>query len=73
VGAVFRYLDQRLAGTETDEPLVCFNYLLVYNRRLHSDLKNAMRSAFWEPDKALKKLQEKAPPIPAWRWIALLR
>ena len=37
--------EQRLAGTNTDEPLVCLNYLLVFDRRLHNDLKNAMTFA----------------------------
>src|SRR5262245_14643877 len=64
--------NQRLAGRETDEPLVCLNYLLVFDRYLHSDLKNAMRSALWALDKALKKFLEKVPPTPAWRWMALL-
>src|SRR5215510_13098021 len=65
--------DQRLAGKETGESLVYLNYLLVFNRRLHSEFKNAMRSAFWELDKRLKKFLEKVPPVPAWRWIALLK
>jgi hypothetical protein len=57
--------DQRLAGKETGEPLVFLDYLLVFKLRLHSDLKNAMRSALWELDKALKKFLEKVPPTPA--------
>ena len=62
---MFRYGDQRLAGKETDEPLVFLDYLLVFKRRIHRELKNAMRSALWELDKALKKFLENVPPTPA--------
>jgi hypothetical protein len=59
---VFRFGDQRLAGTEPDEPLVFLDYLLVFKRRIHRELKNAMRSDFWAADKALKKFLENVPP-----------
>jgi hypothetical protein len=59
--------DQRLAGTDADEPLVFLDYLLVFNRRLHSDFKNAITSAFWEEDSALKRFLASEPPAPAWR------
>jgi hypothetical protein len=67
---VFRYWGQRLAGTEPDEPLVFLDYLLVFKRRIHRELKNAMRSALRAADKALKKFLENVPPTAAWRWIA---
>jgi hypothetical protein len=38
--------DQRLAGTDADEPLGCFDYLLAFKRWLQSDLRNVMTSAF---------------------------
>ena len=59
--------DQRLAGTDPDEPLVFLDYLLVFNRRLQSDFKNAITSAFWEEDSALKRFLASEPPAPAWR------
>src|SRR5262249_15413698 len=72
-GGLARRSSERLAGTDSDEPLVCPNYLLAFMGRLYSEFRNAMRSAFWASDKALKKFLENVPPTPAWRWIASLK
>src|SRR5262245_36775366 len=65
--------NQRLAGTETDEPPVFLDYLLDFKRLLHSEFKNAMRSDLWAALSALKLFLTNVPPTPAWRWIASLK
>lgn len=64
-GGLARCSSERLAGTDSDEPLVCLNYLLAFMGRIYNEFRNAMRSAFWASDKALKKFLENVPPAPA--------